>query len=391
MAVSSQSECAPPNGKIAFIDLAAQQARIRGALDDAIAKVLARGNYILGDEVYELEQQLAVFCGAKHCVSCANGTDALQLVLMAEDIGPGDAVIAPSFTFVATAEAVLERRATPVYADVRTDTFNLDINSLEQAIAHARKTGLTPRAVIAVDLFGLPSDYPKIEEVAAREGMIVIADGAQSFGASLDGKSVGTFGKFTTTSFFPAKPLGCYGDGGAVFTEDDDTAELLRSLRFHGKGAHKYENVRVGLNSRLDTLQAAVMLEKLKIFPEEIEKREAVAKRYNTALEAAVAVPRVDNRSRSVWAQYTVILPEGVDRDALQRRLGEVGVPTGVYYPNPLHKQGVYSNFASPSVSLANSEMLSQRVLSLPMHPYLDSATQDYITTQLLNELRIGS
>ncbi len=370
---------------IAFIDLATQQAAIRDRLDDAIARVLDHGNYILGREVSDLEAKLAEFCGAAHCVSCANGTDALQLALMAEDVGPGDAVMVPAFTFVATAEAVLERRATPVFVDVREDTFNMDLESLKRAIGAARDAGLKPKVVIAVDLFGLPADYQAIEAIACENNLIVIADAAQSFGASRGGKAVGTFGKYTTTSFFPAKPLGCYGDGGAVFTADPAAAELLQSLRFHGKGAHKYENIRVGLNSRLDTLQAAILLEKLAIFPGEIEARNRVAERYNDRLAASVRIPRVDEGAQSVWAQYTMILPPGTDRDALQNRLKEAGVPTGVYYPNPLHKQGVYIGNPADPQGLSVSETLASHVLSLPMHPYLDEDTQDYICDAFLH------
>lgn len=387
MVESSGDQVSAPRGKISFVDLASQQARIREELDAAISAVLAHGSYILGPEVSELERKLEAFCGARQCITCANGTDALQLVLMAEEIGPGDAVMVPAFTFVATAEAILERRATPVYVDVRDDTFNLDVESLKRAVTAAQDAGLRPKMVIAVDLFGLPSDYLTIEQTAAEQDIIVVADAAQSFGASLDGIPVGQFGKYTTTSFFPAKPLGCYGDGGAILTSDDAAAELLRSLRFHGKGAHKYENVRVGLNSRLDTLQAAVLLEKLKIFPDEVGARNRIAERYNKKLGSAVRVPRTGNRSTSVWAQYTVILPDGVDRDALQAGLIEVGIPTGVYYPNPLHWQGVYVDNPRDPEGLQNSERLCKRVLSLPMHPYLDENTQDYICSQLLRLL----
>lgn len=373
--------------KIAFTDLAAQQAVIRADIDRAMARVLDAGSYILGEEVPMLERRLAAFSGASHCISCANGTDALQLVLMAEDIGPGDAVLVPAFTFVSTAEAVMERLATPVIADVNPATFNMDAGSLVRSIDAARRAGLRPRAVIAVDLFGLPADYGAIGEIAAKEGLVLIADAAQSFGATLEGCPVGRFGKYTTTSFFPAKPLGCYGDGGAIFTEDPEAALLLRSLRFHGRGADKYDNVRVGLNSRLDTLQAAILLEKLKIFPGEIEARNAVAARYGEALAGAVRVPVMDSRSRSVWAQYTVVLDSGADRDALRENLDCAHIPTAVYYPKPLHRQGVYVDSPCDPNGLKNSEMLSKRVLSLPMHAYLDEDTQDYICTRLLKLL----
>lgn len=373
--------------RIAFTDLAAQQAVIRADIDRAMARVLDAGSYILGEDVGVLERRLAAFSGAGHCISCANGTDALQLVLMAEDIGPGDAVLVPAFTFVSTAEAVMERLATPVIADVNPATFNMDAGSLVRAIDAARRAGLRPRAVIAVDLFGLPADYGAIGEIAAKEGLVLIADAAQSFGATLEGCPVGRFGKYTTTSFFPAKPLGCYGDGGAIFTEDPEAASLLRSLRFHGRGADKYDNVRVGLNSRLDTLQAAILLEKLMVFPGEIEARNAVAARYGKALAGAVRVPVTDSRSRSVWAQYTIVLDSGADRDALRENLDCAHIPTAVYYPKPLHRQGVYADSPCDPNGLQNSEILSKRVLSLPMHAYLDEDTQNYICTQLLTLL----
>lgn len=373
-----------PSAKIPFIDLAAQQRRFKPELDRAIARVLEGGNYIMGREVAELEGQLAAFAGARHCISCANGTDALQLVLMAEDIGPGDAVIVPTFTFVATAEAVMERRATPVFADVDASTFNLCVDSLKRCVAQARAAGLRPRAVIAVDLFGLPADYRAINEIASTEGLTVIADAAQAFGAARNGAKVGGMAKYTTTSFFPAKPLGCYGDGGAIFTDDDDARALLDSLRFHGKGTHKYENIRIGLSSRLDTLQAAILIEKLKIFPEEIESRNRIADRYTAALaNNAVAVPRVPDGALSVWAQYTLILPEGIDRESLQRSLQESGVPTVVYYPNPLHLMGVYASNPVDPDGVPVSEMLAKRVLSLPMHAYLTTDTQGYIVDRV--------
>ena len=363
---------------IAFIDLAAQQRRLGDRLSQAIGRVLAHGAYILGPEVAALETQLAAFCGAGHCVTCANGTDALQLVMMAEGVGPGDAVFVPAFTFVATAEVVPPTGATPLFVDVREADFNLDPASLEAGVAEAKRLGLTPRMVIAVDLFGHPADYDAIRALCAREGMTLVDDAAQGFGGTYKGRRVGSLGDYTTTSFFPAKPLGCYGDGGAVFTEDAAKADLLRSLRFHGKGGDKYDNVRLGLNSRLDTLQAAILLEKLAIFEDELAARQRVAARYAAALDGltAVTVPRVAEGCTSAWAQYTLLVPE---RDALVAACKAKGVPTAVYYPIPLNRQTGYAMHPTVPGGVPVSDRLATQVLSLPMHPYLDAATQDYI------------
>ena len=371
---------------IEFIDLEAQRRHIGPAMDAAIARVLAHGKYILGPEVDELEQKLAAFCGAKHCITCANGTDALALVVMAEGLGPRDAVLVPSFTFAATGGSVAGRGVAPVLVDVDEATFNMSPQSLEAGIERARAADLTPRMVIAVDLFGQAADYPAIERIAKRHGLVVVADAAQSFGASLQGRKVGSFGRYTTVSFFPAKPLGCYGDGGAIFTDDDKAAELLRSLRFHGKGRDKYENVRVGTNSRLDTLQAAILLQKLAVFAEEIEKRDRVAATYGHMLGNHVVTPRLAEGANSVWAQYTLTLPEGTDRDAFQARCKAAGVPTNVYYPRPLHRQQAFSSFLRGG-SLEVSERHAGRVVSIPMHPYLDEATQRRISDAVIGAL----
>ena len=375
---------------LAFIDLAAQQERIKDRLEAAVAEVLAGGQYILGPHVEALEAALTDFCGASHCVSCANGTDALSLVLMAEGIGPGDAVFVPSFTFVATAESVADRGATPVFVDIDAETFNMDPASLVRAIVAARKAGLKPRMVIAVDLFGQPADYEALGSVAREQGLLLIADAAQSFGASLDRRSVGTLAAYTTTSFFPAKPLGCYGDGGAIFVEDSGKADILRSLRGHGTGAHRYEHVRVGLNSRLDALQAAILLVKLGIFPDEIEARHNVARRYGELLRG-VSTPHVRSGAASVWAQYTVGLPEGTDRDAVQAHCARAGVPTAVYYSTPLHRQQAYSQHPCDPDGLPQTEAASVRVLSLPMHPYLSAAKQAYVAETLATALRANN
>jgi len=362
-----------------FIDLAAQQARIKPQIDARIQAVLAHGNYIMGPEVRELEAALAAFCGAKHALGCANGTDALQLALMALNAGPGDAVFCPTFTFASTAEVVPPTGATPVLVDVRDDSFNMDVDSLKRAIVHAKASGLRPAGVIPVDLFGLPADYDAIEAVAAEEGMWIIADSAQGFGATYRGRTTGSIGTIATTSFFPAKPLGCYGDGGAIFTGDDELAALIQSYRVHGKGNHKYDNERIGINSRLDTLQAAILIEKLAIYPDEIDARQVVARRYADGIGEALITPQVTNECQSVWAQYTVRTKPGQNREAIMTALKEVDVPTVVYYPRPLHRQTAYNSYPTDSAGLPVAEALANEVFSLPMHPYLDVTTQEQI------------
>ena len=358
---------------IPFIDLKAQRLHIGASMEAAIMRVVEHGGYIMGPEVKQLEQQLTAFCGAKHCIACANGTDALGLVLMAWGIGPGDAVYVPAFTFVATAEVVAWTGATPVFVDVLEDSFNIDPVSLESAIAAAPSMGLKPKAVIPVDLFGQPADYRALLPITERHGLKVLADAAQSFGAKLDGKATGTWGDATATSFFPAKPLGCYGDGGAIFTDDDELAAVLRSLRVHGQGTDKYDNVRIGMNGRLDTIQAAVLIEKLAVFPAEIEARQAAAGRYAAILGNSVEVPRLIDGATSVWAQYTVKVDR---RDEIQAACKEAGIPTAIYYPIPLSQQSGYRQYPTAPGGTPVSEALSPRVLSLPMHPYLSEETQ---------------
>lgn len=368
---------------IPFIDLAAQQRRLRPAIDAAIAKVLDEGQYISGPQVAEFEQQLQEFCGAGHALGCANGTDALLLALMALGVGHGDAVFVPSFTFAASAEVVPFVGATPVFVDVRPDTFNLDTRSLERAIAHALSLGLRPACVMPVDLFGLPADFDAIKQIADAHGLRIINDSAQGFGGTYHGRVTGSMGDITTTSFFPAKPLGCYGDGGAIFTNDADLAKLLDSLRIHGKGTHKYDNERVGMNSRLDTLQAAILLEKLAVYADEIAARQRVADRYNVGLEGRFETPLIPEGLTSVWAQYTIKLETVAEREAVQARAKRAGVPTMVYYPMPLHKQTAYRGFPQDPNGLEVSEDLAGRVLSLPMHPYLEPDQQDLIIAAL--------
>ena len=351
-----------------FIDLVSQQERIRYQLDTAISKVLDHGQYIMGPEVHELESQLQNFTSSKHAITCANGTDALSICLMAWGAGPGDAIFIPSFTYVATAEAPAQLGATPFFVDVKRDTFNIDSESLVTAIKDAKSMGLRPLVVIAVDLFGQPAEINLVQKIIDEEGMKLLVDGAQSFGASLAGKKVGMMGDATTTSFFPAKPLGCYGDGGAIFTQDDEFALLARSICLHGKGSEKYDNVRVGVNSRLDTIQAAILLEKIKIFPEEIVLRDSAAKKYNKILQDTFEIPVLIDGANSAWAQYTLKVES---RKGFQEKLSAVGIPTGIYYPKPLHEQLGYSHFPAVSSGLAVSSYLSKACVSLPMHPYL--------------------
>ena len=362
---------------IPFIDVAAQRRRLGPAIDQAVARVFAHCQFILGPEVGEFEAKLAQFCGARHAISCSSGTDALSLVLMAKGIGAGDAVICPSFTFAATPEVVAHAGATPVFADVEETTFNLDALSLQRAIASAGKLGLKPKAVILVDLFGLPADHDAIAEIARKEGLFVLDDAAQAFGASYRGRRLGGFGS-AATSFFPAKPLGCYGDGGAVLTDDDTLAELIKGLRVHGQMPGKSEFSQVGMTGRLDTLQAAVLIEKLKIFPEEIEARARIARRYNECLADVAIVPRVPAGYTSVWAQYTIRLAPG-RRDGLAAALKAEGIPTAIYYAKPPHRHEAYRRYPVAAGGLPVTERLAEEVISLPMHAYLNEPTQDRI------------
>ena len=366
----------PMRRTVEFIDLGRQQRRIRDRLDAALARVLDHGAYIMGPEVGELERRLSAFCGAKHTLSCANGTDALVLALMARGLKPGEAVIVPSFTFCATAEAVAMLGGVPVFADVLEDTYNMDADSLKAAVLTARGQGLPLVGVITVDLFGQPCDYDAIEPIVRENGLWLVCDAAQAFGAVYRGRPVGTIGDLTTTSFFPAKPLGCYGDGGAVFTDDDETMAVLKSLRVHGQGSDKYDNVRIGMNGRLDTVQAAILIEKLAIFAEELEARAQVADRYDALLPPDLARPALLPGCTSAWAQYT--LRSGA-RDALMKRLKENGVPSAIYYAKPLHRQRAYQHYPVAGGALPVTDRLMETVFSLPMHPYLTEEDQRYI------------
>src|SRR5712675_817244 len=345
-----------------LIDIAAQRRRLGQSIDDAVGRVLAHCQFINGPEVAQLEAELAAFSGAKHVVTCA--------------IGPGDAVLCPSFTFCATGEAVALTGATPVFVDVDEATFNMDANALKRGIATAKNLGLKPKAVIPVDLFGQSADHDSIGRIAEAEGIFLLDDAAQAFGASYKGRRLGTFGLATATSFFPAKPLGCFGDGGAIFTDDAELAATLRSIRVHGQGSDKYDNVRLGLTARLDTMQAAILIEKLKIFEDEIAARNKVATRYAQGLGNVVSVPRLASGCTSVWAQYTIRLPKGCDRDGFAAALKAQGIPTAIYYPKSMHQQTAYRDFPVADGGLPASESLSCDVISLPMHAYLDEPTQ---------------
>jgi dTDP-4-amino-4,6-dideoxygalactose transaminase len=362
---------------IPFIDVAAQRRRLRREIDDAIARVLGHCQFILGPEVREAEAALAEFCGARHAISCASGTDALLLSLMARGIGPGDAVVCPAFTFHGTAEVVALLGATPVFADVEEESFNLDPKSLARAVPQARKLGHTPRAVIPVDLFGQPADHDAIAAIADAEGVFVLDDAAQAFGASDRNRRLGTLGNAAATSFFPSKPLGCFGDGGAVFTDDDEFAQLVRVLRVHGE-ARRYDCVRIGLNGRFDTIQAAILIEKLKIFPEEIAARERIAARYGAALADVVRVPRLREGVTSVWAQYTIRVDAG-RRTAFAEALKAQGIPTAIHYPKTIASQEAYRRYPVVDGGLPVSERLAAEVISLPMHAYLEPPVQDRI------------
>ena len=374
-----------------FIDLAAQQGRIRDRIEAKIKNVLSHGKYIMGPEVAEIEKRLADFIGTKHAISCSSGTDALLLALLAEGVGPGDAIFTSPFTFIATAEIISLIGATPVFVDIDPVTFNIDPKHLKKAIsalekkdpgvyplpAKNRQEPLKPKGIIVVDLFGLPADYEEIEKIAESADLFVIEDAAQSLGAEYNGRKACSFGVIACTSFFPAKPLGCYGDGGMCFTDDDRLADVILSLRVHGKGSHKYDNSRIGINGRLDTLQAAILLAKLEIFPDEIERRQAIAGIYSEALaESGLQVPTIPEGFKSAWAQYSVVAEAEAKRTELQARLKASEIPTAVYYPTPLHLQTAFAHLDYHSGNFPVSENTSSRIFSLPMHPYLKADDQ---------------
>lgn len=374
----------PP--KIDFAGLKAQYARIKPEVARRIQTVLDHGQFILGPEVAELETALAKRAGAKHAIGVSSGTDALIMALMAEGIGAGDAVFVPSFTFTASAEVVLLLGATPVFVDVDARTFNIDIADLDRRAAEVAREGkLLPRAVIAVDLFGQPADYGALEGLCRRHALFLIADAAQSYGAKLGNRAVGALAPATAASFFPAKPLGAYGDGGALFTDDDERAAHYKSIRAHGKGTDKYDIVRLGLNARLDTLQAAILMAKLDVFDDELAAREKLARFYDSRLKEAVEIPRRVPDSESAWAQYCILVD---DRDRVAKSLKDAGVPTAVYYPLPMHLQTAYARFGQGPGSLPVSERLSQRILALPMNPYLDTAGAEHVCAAVNRAVR---
>jgi UDP-2-acetamido-2-deoxy-ribo-hexuluronate aminotransferase len=369
-----------------FIDLKTQQQQISAALTENIQRVLAHGQYVMGPEVQELETRLATFVGVKHAISCSSGTDALLMALMAYGVAPGDAVFTTPFTFIATAEVIQLLGATPVFVDIDSKTFNLDPEALAEAISRLGQNPgtahLKPKGIIPVDLFGQPADYDRIHTTAQGQGLFVLEDAAQSFGATYKGRRAGALSEMAATSFFPAKPLGCYGDGGAVFTDDDDLAEVLASIRVHGQGKHKYEHVRIGLTGRLDTLQAAVLLAKLEIFDQEVTARQRVAQHYSQALQPVVEVPFVDPACTSVWAQYSVLCES---RELLLQKLQEAKIPTAIYYPLPLHLQRAFAHLGYKPGDFPVSESASRRIFSLPMHPYLGPTDQERIIQVILS------
>jgi dTDP-4-amino-4,6-dideoxygalactose transaminase len=381
-----------------FIDLAAQQKRIRNQIEANISAILDHGKYIMGPEIKQLEERLAEYAGVTHAIGCASGTDALLMALKAFDVGPGDAVFTSPFTFIATAEVVRLLGATPVFVDIDPETYNIDPDRLEIAIQAVKQndptnhpipqncTQLRPKGIIAVDLFGLPADYEKITSIAETENLLVIEDAAQSFGAEIDGTKSGAFGHIACTSFFPAKPLGGYGDGGMCFTDDDGLAEIMESLRIHGKGHHQYDNVRIGVNGRLDTLQAGILLAKFDVFPEELVLRQQVAGMYNEHLgaETAIVLPVVPPNFKSAWAQYSILAQDTDQRTKLQTRLKAAHIPTAIYYPKPLHLQIAFSDLGYKDGDFSVSEDCASRIFSLPMHPYLTETDQEKIAAIIM-------
>lgn len=372
-----------------FIDLKAQYAKLKDKIDTNIQNVINNADFISGPEVKELEEKLANYVGRKYCATCANGTDALTIAMKVLEIKPGDAVFVPDFTFYSTSEVVSLEGATPIFVDVDERTFNMDSKKLEKAIKQVLQEGkLNPKAIIPVDLFGQVANFPEILEIAKKYDLKVVEDGAQGFGGEINGKKACSFGDISTTSFFPAKPLGCYGDGGAIFTDDEEMYKLILSLRVHGKGSFKYENVRVGYNSRLDTIQAAILLPKLEAFEQyELEERNRFAKLYTEALKDVVKTPLVPEGYVSSWAQYTLILDSEEERNFVQAKLKEAGIPTMIYYPIPLHKQVVYKEYDFNTEDLKVSENLCNVVLSIPMHPYMKEEQIEKITTVIKNSI----
>jgi UDP-2-acetamido-2-deoxy-ribo-hexuluronate aminotransferase len=367
-----------------FIDLITQKNRIRENLLKRIESIIDNGQFIMGPDVIEAEKKLADYVGTKHCLSCSSGTDALLIPLMAKRVGPGDAVLTTPFTFVATAEVISLAGATPVFVDVLPGTFNIDPSKVGPAVEEAKKKGLNPKALIPVDLFGLPAEYDRLEPVTAENGLWMLEDAAQGFGGTVGGRKAGSFGLVSATSFFPAKPLGCYGDGGAIFTNDDELVELMRSIRVHGGGEDKYNNVRIGMNGRFDTIQAAVIIEKLTIFDEELDLRQKAAAAYSARLKDRLVVPVIPEGYTSCWAQYSVLANSPEDREHLMAALKKAGIPSAIYYPIPLHLQKAYENLDYKKGDFPVSEAFSDRVFALPMHPYLKAEDIETICDVIL-------
>lgn len=368
-----------------FIDLKRQYSIVKNEIDDGIRRVLDSGMYIMGPEIKELEQLLAEFTARKHCVVCSSGTDALQMPLMAWNIGPGDAVFTTPFTFIATAEVISLVGATPVFVDIKPDTYNIDPDKLDEAIEKVKAEGkLIPRAIIPVDLFGLPADYDEIEKIAKKHNLLILEDAAQGFGGNINGKKSGSYGDAAATSFFPAKPLGCYGDGGAIFTDDDDLYEKLISIRVHGMGTDRYENVRIGLNARMDSMQAAVLIAKMKIFEGELEQRNVVASKYTSKLKDKLVTPYIPQGYFSCWAQYCLQTENSQHRAEIQARLKDKGVPTAIYYPIPLHLQKAFAGLGYNQGDFPISEAVAERIFAIPMHPYITDEEIDLICENII-------
>ena len=368
-----------------FIDLKAQQSRIRGKIDKRINSVLDHGKYIMGPEVFELEENLSEYVGMKYCISCSSGTDALLIPLMANGIGPGDAVITTPFTYIATAEVISLLGAEPVFVDIYETTYNLNPDCIERAIQHAKSKGLNTKAIIPVDLFGLPARYRIINEVAKKYDLMIIEDAAQGFGGAIRGEKAGSFGDVACTSFFPAKPLGCYGDGGAIFTNDEELANKMKSIRIHGSGSDKYENVRVGINGRLDTIQAAILLEKLSIFDEELKLRNMIANYYSDNISTDFQRPFTPKNYLSSWAQYSLLSKSEADRNEIMSNLSNANIPSMIYYKCPLHLQTAFKKLGYQEGDFPISEKVSSKIFSIPMHPYLRQGQQDKIIEVLNN------
>ncbi len=366
-----------------FIDLKTQQNLIREKIDQRIKKVLDHGQYIMGPEIDELEEKLSNYIGVKHCISCSSGTDALLIPLVAMGIGPGDAVITTPFTYIATVEVIAILGATPIFCDIYDRTFNINPSGLEEAYNDALSKNLNPKAIIPVDLFGLPARYRLIEEFANEKNLLILEDAAQGFGGRIGDKLAGSYGDVAATSFFPAKPLGCYGDGGAIFTNNDELAEKMKSIRVHGGGKDKYENDRIGINGRLDSIQAAILLEKIEIFDDELKKREKVAEYYTQNIHKMFITPLVPSKYLSSWAQYSILIPGTLDRGKVIDNLSREGIPSMVYYKIPVHLQEGYKKYGFSKGDMQISEDISDRILSLPMHPYLNKDEQNHIINSL--------